>query len=1557
MSLQLYIGHSGQSLAVDTTRITTLEALRAFVAARADIQPQRQVLLTIKGKSVRPQTLLTEEELYVFDSSLLSSASSADLSRNAVHVDLPALLDAGNPPDTIVNHTDLQSWQTLFHKRLDWAKRHREQCASLSVLAQQSLVQQQVIQRGLGVALDSLQLHLKSAEQKQTAASSWADELLADQERRMNTWERDSGILHSISARADFARFVQYNQASMQGPQETSLETFLPYEQVQTAANQASRAMTDFKRRLAGMRTTLAGAKEQSEELMNAAEQMHDTSSMEASMEPDKLMEEIDILLRKITSDDNHVSSLQRTTQSASQASKMALLHTRNYLPNLQEYASEMNDLVRKNVDKRNNTAKICMQHMQTLSRIESHLSKVLADVKALDVTQEDQQAFNTLNIASRLPYVYGSLLIEAVRRREWAEKMKKDSSTLAEEMATYQEEESRRRQRWLNSIDDVIQPELVKSKAFGIEVNLQSELDQWPSVVRQEIEEYIASLTTLPIAEEVTRELTLAMRTLDQPTRKQIKHAKAFRAGSVHEAAFGTTSLALRGDDEFKVLRDANTKLEEELRGQKSRVRKLEDLLHRQTALNRVVSGDVFTPQMELVSRADSPSPSPSPGIRRVSEDFRPGSARSRRTSSNQGGEEKRLARRVVMLEAELQSQKEVNASLEKDAAERSQAHETGRLKMEEAESIKKDIMSNMEAQGREFATERRGLEQELAHVRARVEELEDELDRILGSRDQERGGADARTRALEEEITRARSDYDNVQKERTKNVEDMRQKWLAEQDRSAVLENQLRDIMAAKETVERKLRTTQARLDEHQSAERDNMASLTAAHLHLDTTSPVPEAYTALVSALEDLARRSALHARDLAEAVEMAKSENESLLSQHQARTSEMTEVRTQCDELEAELARAKEKSAAASAKANSLASQLDDEREQLRSLRRKFAEGETGADALRHRVDEQEEQVGRLLEQLAESKSHVNSLDVELMRIQTKHNAAETAANAAKARLDIRSARAKEMTIRLFAQNARLMRLLETLGFAVSHKDGQMFIERASKVAGASTTLTEPSQILSRAVSYSSPPGRKVSDPASEPDYSLSFLHWMDLANQSAEDSAWDQLLSNLSLFSTDVFSDAIAKRLRDFEYTARKFRLESRNASAKATRFSQDASQKLAVRDFKEGDLALFLPTKGKAVGAWAAFNINAPHHFLRERENMSLGKREWLVARITKVEERVVDLSRSMRSTKAEDGGDRRSLLSGHGEGSGEATTDKDSILENDNPFELSDGLTWYLVHATEERGGAPIAPSAGKVTVQASVANANAERSNARRLGDGDLESPGVRDLKEKLGKSLSSRRSSSTSKRSVTAGSVKGVPITAPGIISPQPVNDTGRSPSSTNLSPPGSAVQSGPSSLLTAGLGLLSPRSVSDGRLALGSGGDSGGKGSSAAQERDKARHSSLALVPPTITDKVTASLPSLPRTPAKHPQPLATDRDRGAGRVPASAPPKQRAAPGQQNHITPTKHGKQRSASTARAEGRRREEEYRHGEGKREDAWAEDRGEEGRWKRLWSLDYGH
>ena len=132
---------------------------------------------------------------------------------------------------------------------------------------------------------------------------------------------------------------------------------------------------------------------------------------------------------------------------------------------------------------------------MKRLSAIESQLSKLYEDIKAVDLTEDDRQTLVKLSIISRLPSVYGQLLVESVRRREWVAKMKRDSATLQEEVATYQEEEEKRRKKWMQTVDDIVAPEALQSRVLGIELGLQNEGGSWPMTTREELSEYLSSL------------------------------------------------------------------------------------------------------------------------------------------------------------------------------------------------------------------------------------------------------------------------------------------------------------------------------------------------------------------------------------------------------------------------------------------------------------------------------------------------------------------------------------------------------------------------------------------------------------------------------------------------------------------------------------------------------------------------------------------------------------------------------------------------------------------------------------------------------------------------------------------------------------------------------------------------------------------------------------------------------------------------------------------------------------------------------------------------------
>lgn len=1317
MSISVYIGHNGRRLSLDPSVISTVDAVRTAIHAETGIPLRSQILLTTSGKAVRTQTLLTENELFVFDSTWLAKkppTSSSQTSDSQGDED-GADFQPGPAPDTISNQNDLQSWVTLFKLRKGWAAGLLEGCSEQAKQAEKYQAEQAVIERSLGIAVASLQQHIKSGEKKYAQSGVWKNELVQEQQAHADRWEENMDSLRHIPARAEFTRFIQPT-APITGSRRNSqqqlatLQGFVDIVAVRQAAGVAQTLADDVSARIDKVREDLDSCTESSNQLQQAVEQITNSSLESSVSDPAQLVQEIELVVKKMASDLGHVQTLSKTPQSLSQASKMALLHTRNYLPNLVDYCREMNEAAEQSRSQRAAAVDLTWQHMRTLSEIESRLAKLYQDIEQLDLPDDQEQPFQVMSIVSRLPIVYGHLLVESVRRREWVAKMKRDSHTLQEEVATYQEEEDRRRKKWARNVEDVVGADALQSRVLGIELSLRNEGGSWPMVTREELTDYHNTLLKVYGASPVTEEIGQAIVDLDRPTRKQIKHAKAFKNGSMHDAAFGDTSLLLRGDEQAKGLREANLRLDEEVRAQKSRVRKLEDLLHRQSQISRASTGDVFTPTSEGTFSGRMATPPIGIGHQFSDDASRRNSLSQQRrgsTAQGQAVEDKKLAKRIVDLEAELQTYKE-------EAHTRKSSDAETQKQVEDAISIKKDLMQNMEAQQREFADERRALEKELREVKYKLEEAENEIERIADTREN-----------VDEEIQRLKED-----------AAGHAARAATEHDARNSLEWKLNQAETARANAEEELQKLRSEMDQKREEEAEQLQSLATAHAHLSPNAESPSGLIGLATMLEELTRKSAAHAKDLEEAVAMAKSENQSLWTSNERHKTELVALNTKQAEFEDQVRQAQEKLATEEAKAKSLEEQLSQEQEQLRSLRSKFAEGETGSEVLRQRANEQEERAGKLSSELAEAKSHVISLDIELMRLNKKHEQYATTASTSSQRLEKRAERAKEVSQRLYMQNVRLSRLLERLGLVVSYQNDTMFIERASKMAASTSVLDQ-----SRIGSIASPPRtRKSSSTEAEAPAAsdLRLLHWADAQSLEEETSSFEAFLSYISRFDLDIFSEAVTKRVKDFEYTAKKYSKESKESTKRADAYKDravklrnEAHSKIAVRDFKEGDMALFLPTRGGQGqikgGAWAAFNINCPHYFLAERDGMRLGTRDFIVARISKVEQKVVDLSAQHNASL---------------NGSTEAMTSS-VHAEDDNPFDLSDGLTWWMVHAVEERttGAAPTTPGLGKSTV--STANVDAKGSiRIKRSSKSD-------DASRHLNKSLDSRRSSSTSKR----------------------------------------------------------------------------------------------------------------------------------------------------------------------------------------------------------------
>lgn len=261
-----------------------------------------------------------------------------------------------------------------------------------------------------------------------------------------------------------------------------------------------------------------------------------------------------------------------------------------------------------------------------------------------------------------------------------------------------------------------------------------------------------------------------------------------------------------------------------------------------------------------------------------------------------------------------------------------------------------------------------------------------------------------------------------------------------------------------------------------------------------------------------------------------------------------------------------------------------------------------------------------------------------------------------------RLDVKT---RDLSQRLLTSFQRSCEVLELMGLqAFNDGDSGFRIARVKGLRrsvhhGQSSSTTEnqsPPSPDTEAASTPTEPARPLTRLPSEGTARL--LHWMGPDSSSDEDREDDRYNSFLTkiYIDYDMFRDSIAKRFKEVEHLARKLQKDVRHNREVVNRLQDDSREKLSLRSFKVGDLALFLPTRDptRTPNPWAAFNVNAPHYFLKQEEAHQLEHREYLVARITKIEERVVN----------------------------RATDDAES-----NMFDLSDGLKWHLIEATPEQG------------------------------------------------------------------------------------------------------------------------------------------------------------------------------------------------------------------------------------------------------------------------------
>ena len=594
-----------------------------------------------------------------------------------------------------------------------------------------------------------------------------------------------------------------------------------------------------------------------------------------------------------------------------------------------------------------------------------------------------------------------------------------------------------------------------------------------------------------------------------------------------------------------------------------------------------------------------------------------------------------------------------------------------------------------------------------------------------------------------MEKELEKVRNDCASEVQKAQGQVDYIRNDYTIQREKAHQSETQIKEL-------DEEVASLSLRVQKRDMSAATNHRALRTVMLRLSKDSVAPEGLDALVETVEELAKQNQEHLTELEKSLKGMRVDNIALETRTRSQADEIHNLKDKVGAGDTEASSLREEMAKLRADIASLEAELDTERREHGTLSSKFAAGETDAESLRKLVAMKEEEIANLngkLASLEADKERVEgvaaefeikfseaqaTLDKKKLEEQAKDQDMENlrkAHDALASDLKSRSEQAEDVSAQLYGHKNTMGRLLEQVGYTVIKQGDALAFQRASKAATSSSVLADTANSMTRSVSG---PGPTVSlfDNAT----SSSLTHWPSSPTSSLS-ADFANFMADIKSLPPEAFSDAIIKRVRDADHTSRKYVKEARNYRDKYRRVQSEVHDKITIRAFKEGDLVLFLPTRNQATGAWAAFNVGYPHYFLREQESHRLPGRDWLLARISKIESRVVDLSKSINGLRPPQG---LAIVGG------DAASDGGVSFDDENPFELSDGLRWYLMDATEEKLGPPMTIGLGKSTVAAANVDAQGSMGNKK---NGNLDGEGEATVK--LRGSLDvSRRSSSNSK-----------------------------------------------------------------------------------------------------------------------------------------------------------------------------------------------------------------
>ncbi|CAO3586538.1 unnamed protein product [Absidia cylindrospora] len=879
----------------------------------------------------------------------------------------------------------------------------------------------------------------------------------------------------------------------------------------------------------------------------------------------------------------------------------LAEIHINDYLPKLTSYESTIRQHITKLTQLKRQSIQKFLKNMTTISQLQSDIASTssqleLANRSLLDF--KDKYGSSYLETSRNMVFAYGALMIEGLRRKEYASILIENANLIADVLGRFREQEQDRRNAFRRDIKNSLPFNIsnINDAAPQFEISTSNSGDSTPLITKKDITDF----------------LSLLDRSYSDAVGQQGQSSKAgkssLRAANQKHGPYSSTQMTITNDSYGQNLLNLLNNMNKQLDGLN-----LEFLKRIESAFlldSRNMNMDLATASVKLEYVA-STSRSTSEKALQLAED-----------------KVKKYEERIISLEKALQqtqSTLEPNISNTLRQITNDQYHNqpvqitppsaTGMSSVSSAYSVLDDnevdeILGCMKLKNSEILTDgtNGASEKHPPSQQQDMTEQEQEIADLKGTIRQR----EAFIKKMHEQLLQEQSSFQDYRDQAEQDKEDM---WLQAREYEQLLEEE-------RQTYEDNRKSF---LNEVQV--KDNLTDIRVADIESDWKKKVEQLTERLTTEEKIKSDMDNRHHQEIMELKE--RHEHETVQSRKQLETSHKNEIsllNKALEELRSEYMDYRQQTYAskqeADDKLNQLMSEMNNSEESRNEIKQKLAQA-------REMVSRAENDWTKKNAALEKLKSIYSTAQSNLVDLLTKYN--------------------DDLDLSLDdGDDGNLIELLDIL----SREADDAVMDR--KKLQEMQTLESDYNEACRHIGYMKEEKMELQSLSVQMAHKLDDIRkniFFEVTNQlqlpvdenevgamtrklsiggsaiSDDTSFCSEILTATNVIDIGKFVSRIFKKVRTAHDLTRRWQKEYKELKEKYSKLTVLAQEKISFRNFKVGDVALFLPTKNSTGKPWAAFNVNAPHYFLKPSDAISsqINSREWVVARITSVTEHSVN--------------------------------------------------------------------------------------------------------------------------------------------------------------------------------------------------------------------------------------------------------------------------------------------------------------------------------------------